>query len=115
MSNSVASDSVSQDETISSLRGVCDRYFHERAAGYVLEPGQGLPRDLIREIVASLPNGVFDRVALSACGAHSHHLAVRVSPLFYSYVAATAEYCLRLAHDNISPKTETVHVKAVAD
>ena len=107
-------DLVSQDEAIRSLRGVCDRYFHERASSHVFKRGQSLPRDFIREIVASLPDGVFDRVALPACRANSHHLTVRVSPLFYSYVAAAAEYFL-LAHDNISPVDATVHAKAAAD
>jgi hypothetical protein len=93
---------VSQDETVSSLRRVCDRYFHEVGAGHVFERGHSLPRGLIRKIVSGLPNGIFDRVALPAGRANSHHLTVRVSPLFYSYVAATAEYCLGLAHENIS-------------
>ena len=115
MSSTVASDSIGQNETISSLRRVCDRHFHKRAIGHVFERGQGLPRDLIREIVASLPNGVFDRVTLAAGRADSHNLTVRVSPLFYCYVAATAEYCLSLTHDNAPLKEATVHAKAVAD
>jgi hypothetical protein len=46
MDKVLANNSVSQDETINSLRRVCDRYFHKRAIGHVFERGQGLARQL---------------------------------------------------------------------
>jgi len=85
-----------EDESVISLRRVRDRHFHELATGHVFEGGHRLPRDLIREIVSSLLDGVFDRVTFSTSWANSHHLTVRISPLFYSYVTATTEYCLGL-------------------
>jgi hypothetical protein len=89
--------SVSEDEAIASLRRVCDRY-----AGRM--PGHSLPDELVNEIFASLPHGVFSCVTLPASGADYHHLTVRIDPLFYRYVADAAEYCLSLAHGHISPK-----------
>ena len=83
--------SVSEDEAIASLRRVCDRY-----AGRM--PGHSLADELVNEIFASLPHGVFSCVTLPASGADDHHLTVRIDPLFYRYVADAAEYCLSLAH-----------------
>ena len=101
--------SVSEDETIISLRRLCDRYARH------IKPGEALPRGLINEIFTSLPNGIFGSVALPAGGADQQGVTVRVDPRFYIYMAATAEYCHSLAHGNISCKDATVHAKDAAD
>jgi hypothetical protein len=98
------------DETIISLRRVCDRY-----AGHLV-PGHALPHELIREIFASLPDGIFGSITLPAVGADQQGVTFRVDPLFYTYMAATAEYCHDLAHDNASSlKEATVDAKDAAD
>jgi hypothetical protein len=56
------------DETVASLRRACDRHFQELSAGHTLEGLQQLPCGLIREILTSLPNGVFNGVGLPALG-----------------------------------------------
>jgi len=89
---------VSEDETIATLRRLCDRN-----AGRI-KLGQGLPRELIDEMSASLPHSVFRRVDLPAIGADGHHLSVRIDPAFYWYMADAAEYCFGLAHGHISPQ-----------
>jgi hypothetical protein len=83
---------LSEDETVRSLRRVRDRHFHRASASYVLEWPESIPRDLVREIVRSLPDGIFYRVADATSRADGHHLSVRISSLFDLYVTLAAEY-----------------------
>ena len=102
--------SIGDDETIISLRRVCDRY-----AGHIPESGHALPHGLVRDIFSCLPSSIFGCVGLPAVGTDNHRLALRVDPLFYVYMAAATEYWLAIVHRKTSLKGTTVPAKAAAD
>lgn len=97
------SQALPEDETVRSLRRVCDLHFKKGAAWHVGEGVKSLPRGLIREIVGCLPEGVIERIARPTVGADDHRVSVRISPLFNSYVTLAAKYWSGLVIGHNSP------------
>src|ERR1035437_105423 len=110
------SETLPEDETVRSLRRVCDRHFQRIIAGETFEWSKQLPFDLSREIVGSLPSRVFYSVRSPACGAHDH-INVVISPDFYRYVTFAAEYWSRLfiGHGSppLAPSSDNLGVSAM--
>jgi hypothetical protein len=101
--------SIADDETKAALRRVCDNH-----AG-AIDLGHTFPEELVHEIFASLPNGIFGAVAGTATGADDGSVALSVNPAVYRHVAYAAEYWLGLVHGHTPSKDPTVPARAVAD